>query len=789
MMTTVKEVRKSDISADEQPRDSELPKRLRLVHPWGKARADLTRVWHGVDDRVRDYALRQMNAKQLHARYALRPTDRAVVSAAVVADWAMVPATIVYVPYLIGFYAREACKHLVGRARHGDELARLRALATLRAAAVIGVIAAALLALAGLDPLRSDLFLLGLYGTSVFAITGLGLVACFVVKHRDEIEWVTSRPPTRPTMRPGHSPRSPFRNLRPFVPENESLSGVREASSREHSPKPVVLGRFKASPLEIETSIEGGAIKPRLHHAWLPTVGALLTQTPEDFLKHTLIQGATRTGKTTKFIIPILHYLRYLSDEHGIGGLVFDFKSGVDPVTGERGSLDLDRHCDRVFALDLGEKSAVFNPLRVGGQAFSESLIGDIDPRDPAAHWYRRQITYTSMLVDVMLAVEAFLAKTSDAKMREHVRTFLKEERGVNDANARVIERWTKHNNGVRHATVSLLVQLLQGTPSGEEAAKSINRILSLKGNGKYVVEASKEDRSGWYDYFRYSIGSPGQGGKFTPVRPDIRWKFFDALSGMCDRVTQLAKTYGELLDDSDPGREVIDLVDCVENGQVIGFRLGAGRGGEPLRQLGKTIIKLYTELVLRQVHDGLRTMILLDEAPVLLKNEPDFADYLSKSAQMGGAAVLAYQTRGQWFRNEEMLKSLEDNCGNAYYVLPFREEEARYLSQLFNTEFVETTEKAQGHAPVDGRDRDHPKRGKPRYKDTGYTAHRHEHEHTIFPAAYLAQMQHEAIATCYQHGRRLVAQLLDVEINSVRQAALEQENQGRDVFVRRERA
>src|SRR5271165_622358 len=147
MMINVKETPKSDIRTEEQPRESQLGKTLRLAHPWGKARADLARVWHSVDDSVHDYALRQMNAKRLHARYALKPTDKSVVGAAVVADWAMVPATIVYVPYLIGFYAREACKYLVGRVRHGDELMRLRALATLRAAAVIGVIAAALLAL------------------------------------------------------------------------------------------------------------------------------------------------------------------------------------------------------------------------------------------------------------------------------------------------------------------------------------------------------------------------------------------------------------------------------------------------------------------------------------------------------------------------------------------------------------------------------------------------------------------------------------------------------------------
>ena len=195
---------------------------------------------------------------------------------------------------------------------------------------------------------------------------------------------------------------------------------------------------------------------------------------------------------------------------------------------------------------------------------------------------------------------------------------------------------------------------------------------------------------------------------------------------------------------------------------------------------LGKTILRQYSTLVVDQgqERDALSTLLLLDECVTLLVNDEDFASgFLDKARSMGGGAVLAFQYREQWEDNRKTLGNLENNCGTHITLLPVSPREARRLSEeKLTREKVETTERSQSLALTD------PLRDK--FARTGYSESRLEQDYDHYPAAYLAQRQHEALWDGYHHGRRYAGRLLAVEQSLVRQAAEREQASGREVFI-----
>jgi hypothetical protein len=645
-------------------------------------------------------------------------------------------------------------------------------------------------------------FILGWALLAVLYVTYLAgagaLIAAFVVRFRSQIVW-TTRAAVGMSVMPGYPLGNPYLGDEVELPGSELVAGEnrREVDPGKDRVSPLALGVFIPTPLEREVEeVIGGTIVPRSHHRFLPGNGLLFAQDAADLLKHVIIQGSIGTGKTTKFILP---YKKYLVEElrpHGVGGLIFDFKGRLNPHTGRSGSLNLENGCDQVFALDLGAGSAHWNPLEAGGQGLLESIFGAVDTRSDSAYYHETEIKYGAMLVDVLRACANTCA--------EHEEIQVGKDREKAPALALPGGGYVRFHPAARHATIDVLDNLVCASKLGEDIAKGIDRLLRWRDPDKlaqrdpvvsagrrgpeFLVQLGDADWDTWQDYFRQAVGSwvtDGDKGRkrgervFKGPNPQVRAQFVKNMSGLSNKITQLRKTYGELLDDTDPAANVIHLQDCVDGGKVIGFRLSGG-GGESQRMLGKTILRSYSRLIVDEGHerDALSTLLLLDECVTLLMNDEDFASgFLDKARSMGGGAVLAFQYREQWEDNKKTLGNLENNCGTHITLLPVSPREARRLSEeKLTREKVETTERSQSMGITD------PQRDA--YARTGYSESRQEQDWEHYPPAYLAQKRHEAVCDCYHRGRRYAGRLLAVETNLVREAAERERATGRDVFV-----
>ena len=626
----------------------------------------------------------------------------------------------------------------------------------------------------------------------------VSVITAAVMGYRGRVAWQT-REPAGATGMPGYAEANPYLDDEVGLPASKSDADEQpgDAGTAKTPVVPLALGVFVPTPLEREVGeVIGGTIVPRNHHRFLPGNGALFAQDADDLLKHVIIQGSIGTGKTTKFILP---YKRYLVEElrpHGVGGLIFDFKGRLNPQTGRSGSLNLEDGCDQVFALDLGAASARWNPLQAGGQALLESIFGAVDSRSDSAYYHETEIKYGAMLVDVLRACASTCA--------EHHEIQVGKDGEKVPALALAGGGYVRFHPAARHATIDALDNLVSASKLGEDIAKGIDRLLRWRDPDKlavrdpllsagrrgpeFLVRLGDADWDTWQDYFRQAVGSwVSEGDKakrrgervFKAANPQVRAQFIKNMSGLSNKITLLRKTYGQLLDDSDPNANVIRLQDCVDGGKVIGFRLSSG-GGEAQRMLGKSIVRMYTAAVVDrgQERETLSTLLLLDECVTLLVNDEDFASgFLDKARSMGGGAVLAFQYREQWEDNRKTLGNLENNCGTHITLLPVSPREARRLSEeKLTREKVETTERSQSLAVSD------PHRDK--FARTGYSESRQEQEWEHYPTSYLSQRQHEAIFDGYHHGRRYAGRLLAVEQSLVREAAERERARGREVFI-----
>jgi hypothetical protein len=300
----------------------------------------------------------------------------------------------------------------------------------------------------------------------------VSVVTAAVVSYRGRVGWRT-REPAGATGMPGYAEANPY--LAGGVELPASRSDADEQSGDADTAKarvaPLALGVFVPTPLEREVGeVIGGTIVPRSHHRFLPGDGALFDQDASDLLKHVIIQGSIGTGKTTKFILP---YKRYLVEElrpHGVGGLVFDFKGRLNPHTGRSGSLDLEDGCDQVFALDLGARSARWNPLQAGGQALLESIFGAVDSRSDSAYYHETEIKYGAMLVDVLRACAQTCGEHEQIQVGKHGEKV--------PALALPGGGYVRFHPAARHATIDALDNLVSASKLGEDIAKGIDRLL-----------------------------------------------------------------------------------------------------------------------------------------------------------------------------------------------------------------------------------------------------------------------------------------------------------------------
>jgi hypothetical protein len=754
---------------------------------WGLLH-ELVRIARGVPPAPRTPA-------GIHSRHVQPDPGREIVLIGRLVAAALICLSLVpYLLYLTGAvpccYVARLVPCLWGAMGSGEEERSTQAVGVAATGALIGVSAGGVVFILGW-PLVAVLYTAYLAGAGA-------LIAAFVVRFRSQIVWTTRTGAEMPVM-PGYSQGNPYLGDEVELPGSESVAGEnrREVDAGKDRVSPLALGVFIPTPLEREVEeVIGGTIVPRSHHRFLPGNGLLFAQDAADLLKHVIIQGSIGTGKTTKFILP---YKKYLVEElrpHGVGGLIFDFKGRLNPHTGRSGSLNLENGCDQVFALDLGADSARWNPLEAGGQGLLESIFGAVDTRSDSAYYHETEIKYGAMLVDVLRACANTCAEHEEIQV------------GKDGEKVPALQLpgggYVRFHPAARHATIDVLDNLVSASKLGEDIAKGIDRLLRWRDPDKvagrdsvvpagrrgpeFLVQLGDADWDTWQDYFRQAVGSwvrENDKGKrrgervFRAPNPQVRSQFVKNMSGLSNKITQLRKTYGELLDDTDPAANVIHLQDCVDGGKVIGFRLSGG-GGESQRMLGKTILRSYSRRVVDEGHerDALSTLLLLDECVTLLMNDEDFASgFLDKARSMGGGAVLAFQYREQWEDNKKSLGNLENNCGTHLTLLPVSPREARRLSEeKLTREKVETTERSQSLGVTD------PQRDA--YARTGYSESRQEQEWEHYPASYLGGRQHEAILDCYHHGRRYAGRLLAVETNLVREAAERAKAQGRDVFI-----
>jgi hypothetical protein len=370
--------------------------------------------------------------------------------------------------------------------------------------------------------------------------------------------------------------------------------------------------------------------------------------------------------------------------------------------------------------------------------------------------------------------------------------------------------RILRYHPATRHATLDVLDNLIVGSRLGEDIAKGINRMLEAGMNGApikgdagavsrrdqdYIVELDDSDWTLWQDYYRKMVGHWGREkvttkdamGKnvtewetvFKAPTPQERSEFARNISALANITNLLRKTFGILLDTSDPNAEIIEIIDCIDGNEVFGFRLSGG-GGEAQRILGKCILRLWTTLGIDQGYERntLNTLLILDECVTLIGDDEDFAkDFLAKGRSMGMGAVLAFQNLTQWLKNLATLGSLIDNCGTFIRLLPFSPREAADLvrEQLPKDE-VESIQVSDSQGIVNVEE------GQFARTSFGRSAVLRIREH--YTVQYLSQEQHKALFTGYYNRRRYADRLLGVEKKFVKELAEEESAKGRELFI-----
>jgi hypothetical protein len=629
-----------------------------------------------------------------------------------------------------------------------------------------------------------------LYGT-LFLSTVL-LVGTFSWRQKDLINWTSRKVEAGKTRKrmPGYTGK--FRDQDVVVPKNETFAGESNSDDPQATAPPLILGEFIPSPLETEVEeVQQGVIAARKHQQFLPDNEEMYAIHPQDLPKHIVVQGSIGTGKTTKIIMPIITYLVDVLKPLGVGGLIFDFKGRYNPITKRSGSLDLEHNCDKVFALDRGEKSARFNPLRAGGQALLESIFGAVDSRSNSSYYHEFEIKFGAMLVDVLLACEKAASKYETIMVRN---------RGDKIPALLMPGNFTlRYHAALRHASIDALDNLVAGTKRGSEIAVAINRMLRAhEGNSpvdlsnrrdpRLIVELSDADWDSWEDYFNKVVGTyhlihndteNKEEWEIKPPPGQMRATFLKSMSGLATKINLLRKTYGILLDDSDPDANVINLEDCIDGNTIFGFRLSGG-GGEAQRMIGKCILRLWTDLVVDKGYERntLNTLLILDECVTLLGNDEEFGrGFLDKGRSMGAGAVLAYQFVKQWIGNEVTLGNLLENCGTLLRLTPINPAEAVRLNlEELPKDKVETIETTGNRSLIDV--------DQQLFGLTGVGEGRHEHDWEHYPPQYLASSQHEALFTGYYNGRRYANRLLCVEKTRVQERAEEELRKGRFVYL-----
>jgi hypothetical protein len=633
-----------------------------------------------------------------------------------------------------------------------------------------------------------------------YAFSSLVFISAATYIQRDYIRWrVAASPSDEEANMPGYSEDNEFMNEDVNVPVNESFEGRKSNDSAgAANVRPIVLGFFVPTQLELEVlSVMNGVIHPRVHHRYLPKNGQLFYQTMEDIESHVIIEGGTRTGKTTKYI---MKYKRWLVEELnvkvGTGGLMFDFKGSYDEATGRSGSLNLEDGCDQVFAVDRGEKSARFNPMRVGGKPMIESFLGSIDDSRDSSHYKSFQLKYGSALTDILLGCEKVIAenkKTTDEYRGRQVPA-------IELPNGKVL----RYHPLLANASIEVLDLLISGSEVGFEIAKSVQQMLNhrdpskvgkkvphmfkMKRGPEYSIALNNATWNTWKDYYGKVVGSNiNKYNKitkktekvFAPPSPNIRATFVQYMVGLSTMLTELEEAYGDLLDDSDPSYDIIRIQDCVDGGKIIGFRLST-EGSEAQRMLGKCVLRLYTHLVVNEGHASpiAKTMLILDECATLLYNDEDFArGFLDKAGELGGRAILAYQHSDQWGRNLATLGSIKKSCGNFFKLLPMQPEEAHeFVRNRTPEEKIETAESSESYSLVDSQTQEYQRSGFGKTKQDATGRH--------LGATYLMHARHETLVTGFSGGRRYGERPTCAEKNLVNEATQRRIDMGYTFFL-----
>ena len=457
------------------------------------------------------------------------------------------------------------------------------------------------------------------------------------------------------------------------------------------------------TPLDVDHLLEPG----------LPFV-----QTAEDLLRGTLVMSPTGGGKSESIINHVLHWLVRIQETNGTGGLV------IDPVGGDRGSLNLEDFCDGgVLAADKGLMSARFNPLRAGGACFAQSLWrpDELVSSSDGNYYVLFGLRHVQSFTDLLLWAEAFIANEAA-------------HRGKLPAFPPALER----------ASVNTLTDLLDMNRAGESATAGIDALLDRARKARAPMPGALD-----LDVF--------QGHRRAMKNERSRNEQQRSLTSSVNRLYQLRGAYQspgcDLLDD-DPTAGVITIASAVEGGRIVGLRLPTS-DGFPRVQLARCVLKLYADEVLKCKRPGISTVLVLDEAAVFA--DRTMSEFLAQARKCGAAAILAFQTREQFSQSEGLLTELWHNAVNHWIIPPLSPDEAAYYEQVMGTIRYGRLEKSVSYARRPN-DEQYPAaiRGLlgERHTYTSHSVYEREAEEPLYDRHWLSYSKFQACFRGLSHGK-----------------------------------
>lgn len=458
------------------------------------------------------------------------------------------------------------------------------------------------------------------------------------------------------------------------------------------------------------------ALKPLdLGHLLEP--GLAFSQTADDLLRGTLVMSPTGGGKTASIINHVLHWLVAMQETNHVGGLV------IDPVGGERGSLNLEDFCDGgVFASDKNEMSSRFNPLRAGGACFAQSLWrpDELVASSDGNYYVLLGLRYAQSFTDLLLWAEAFIADdgTHGGKL-------------------------PAYPPPLQRASVSTLMDLLSMNRAGESAAAALDALLDRAKKTRAAMPDALD-----LDLFRsHRQALKTERGRSEQLR---------SLQSTLNRLYQLRAAYQsqgcDLLDD-DPSASAITITSAVDGGRIVGLRLPTS-DGFPRVQLARCALKIYSDAVLHHARPGLASVLVLDEAAVFA--DQTMSEFLAQARKCGAAAILAFQTREQFAQNEGLLVDLFHQAINHWLLPPLAPDEAAYYEQVMGTIRYSRLEKSVSYAKRP-KDEQYPAAVRrllgDRHTYTSHSISEREAEEPLYDRAWLSYSKFQACFRGLTHG------------------------------------